>query len=188
MTQLNKDKPEDNIGGTSTPSDDTANDRDFFTGTMNEDSFKEFPWKPVPDSKIGAKYVTITLANGFGTYIRTQPALTNQYKVDIYTAIVIAENSQGKPEILANWEPYEYLFDSAVLILLSELESMDCIDHETEGHLFISHPSNSGTSSSLPWYDLAGKLSVFVAGVVAGIAVMLDKIGSDKGDDDDDTW
>lgn len=177
MTQPTK-PTDDNIGGTS---DDTANDRDFFTGTMNEESFKDFPWKPVPDSKIGAKYVTITLANGFGTYIRTQPALTNQYKVDIYTAIVIAENAEGKPEILANWEPYEYLFDSAVLILLSELESMDRIDHETEGHLFISYEA----TKSLPWYDLAGKLSVWLAGVVAGISVMLDKIGGDKGDDDD---
>lgn len=173
----------------SNANDTTAPANTSSRGMLTEESLLELPWKTIPNSPTGAKQVTITLANGFGLMVRTNPNLTNQYKIDIYTAYPIAENSLGKPEILAYYMPYEYMLDSAIIVLLAEFQQLDPIDHETEGHLFITHSSHDNAGSgNLPkraWYDLAGKIEDYLYSVTVGIGHFLDKIGKGKGDDDD---
>ena len=152
-------------------------------------------WEQVPvtdsDSSVlaGTMFAPAMLGNGFGCIIRNNPDLDARFPDSpmMYTVFVAGCNTSGRAEVLAHYNPYEYMTAQAIMCLLTELGDLDTLDPVEEAEMFISHPANLGSNGARPaWYDLAGWISFYLAGVVTGIGVFLDKIGG--GSDDDDEW
>tara|TARA_R110000772_G_scaffold71825_1_gene157177 strand:+ start:2611 stop:3132 length:522 start_codon:yes stop_codon:yes gene_type:complete len=135
----------------------------------------------------GTMLAPAILDNGFGLILRTNPEMKARFGTDVYTAFVAGNNVSGRAEVLAGYTPYEYITAEAVLYILAELSDLAALDPEEEAAIFISHPSN--LSSARPaWYDLAGWISFYLAGVATGINIFLDKLSGGGNDDDDDQW
>lgn len=139
------------------------------------------------DTLAGTKLAPAMLGNGFGLILRTNPEMKARFGTDVYTAFVAGTNVSGVAECLAGYSPYEYITPQAVMYILAELSDLSQLDPVEEATIFISHPSN--LSSAKPaWYDLAGWISWYLAGVVTGWNVFIDKLTEGDNDDDEDKW
>tara|TARA_R110002167_G_scaffold366375_1_gene595553 strand:- start:14968 stop:15477 length:510 start_codon:yes stop_codon:yes gene_type:complete len=138
------------------------------------------------DTLAGTMLAPAMLGNGFGLILRTNPEMKARFGTDVYTAFVAGTNSLGRAEVLVGYEPYEYITAQAVMYILAELSDLSQLDPVEEAEIFISHPSNLSTARPA-WYDLAGWISFYLAGVVTGIGVCMDKITGGS-DDEDDQW
>lgn len=138
------------------------------------------------DTLAGTMLAPAMLGNGFGLILRTNPEMKARFGTDVYTAFVAGTNVSGKAEVLAGYAPYEYITPQAVMYILAELSDLSQLDPVEEAAIFISHPSNL-TGTKPAWYDLAGWISFYLAGVVTGISVCMDKITGGS-DDEDDQW
>tara|TARA_R110000803_G_scaffold207182_1_gene274957 strand:+ start:3013 stop:3546 length:534 start_codon:yes stop_codon:yes gene_type:complete len=150
-------------------------------------------WEHVPvtdsDSSVlaGAMLAPAMLGNGFGCIIRTNPDMDARFPDSpmMYTVFVAGCNTSGRAEVLAHYNPYEYMTANAIMCLLTELGDLDILDPVEEAEIFISHPSNQ-SQPPRKWYDLAGKLEDWVTSVVVGMHRFLDRINGN--DNDKDEW
>ena len=138
------------------------------------------------DTLEGTMLAPAMLGNGFGLILRTNPEMKARFGADVYTAYVAGNNSLDRAEVLAGYAPYEYITPQAVMYILDELSDLSPLDPVEEATIFISHPSNLSTARPA-WYDLAGWISFYLAGVVTGWNLFLDKIAGDD-DIDKDEW
>tara|TARA_R110000803_G_scaffold209779_1_gene280037 strand:- start:1489 stop:2022 length:534 start_codon:yes stop_codon:yes gene_type:complete len=164
------------------------------TSSLNAANINEvLQWEQVPvtnsDSSVlaGTMLAPAMLHNGFGCIVRNNPDMDARFPNSpmMYTVFVAGCNTSGKAEVLAHYNPYEYMTAQAIMCLLTELGDLDLLDPVEEAEIFLSHPSNLG-STPRKWYDLAGRLQDYLTSVVAGFNRFIDKLSGN--DNDKDEW